>query len=70
MLWSVLQFRRLLCLLAVVLSTVVLPASTMASTTVFSNSAVGRFVAGSLDDWLALGMALLAALFCMQKREQ
>lgn len=25
--------------------------------------------AGSLDDWLALGLAMLAALYCVQKRE-
>ena len=24
---------------------------------------------GSLDDWLALGLAMLAALYCVQKRE-
>jgi hypothetical protein len=24
---------------------------------------------GSLDDWLALGLAALAALYCVQKRE-
>ncbi len=27
------------------------------------------FGAGSLDDWLAIGLAALAALFCVQKRE-
>lgn len=27
------------------------------------------FGAGSLDDWLALGLAMLAALYCVQKRE-
>lgn len=25
--------------------------------------------AGTLDDWLALGLAMLAALYCVQKRE-
>jgi len=24
---------------------------------------------GSMDDWLALGLAMLAALYCVQKRE-
>jgi hypothetical protein len=24
---------------------------------------------GTLDDWLALGLAMLAALYCVQKRE-
>jgi len=36
----------------------------VASSTVTSN--VGS---GSLDDWLALGLAMLAALYCVQKRE-
>ena len=30
---------------------------------------VSYFGAGSLDDWLAIGLAALAALFCVQKRE-
>ncbi len=25
--------------------------------------------AGSVDDWLALGLAMLAALYCVQKKE-
>lgn len=24
---------------------------------------------GSIDDWLAIGLAMLAALYCVQKRE-
>ena len=24
---------------------------------------------GSMDDWLAIGLAMLAALYCVQKRE-
>lgn len=32
-------------------------------------SAVGMIGSGSLDDWLALGLAMLAALYCVQKRE-
>ncbi|MFT3781304.1 MAG: hypothetical protein QM790_04750 [Nibricoccus sp.] len=29
----------------------------------------GAIGSGSLDDWLALGLAMLAALYCVQKRE-
>jgi len=32
-------------------------------------SAPSPIGAGSLDDWLALGLAMLAALYCVQKRE-
>lgn len=42
----------------------VLFASNAAASSV--ESSVG---AGSLDDWLALGLAMLAALYCVQKRE-
>jgi hypothetical protein len=70
MLRSVFQFRRLVCLLAVVVSSTVAATPTMAAASVVSSTAVGQFLAGSLDDWLALGMALLAALFCIQKKEQ
>lgn len=39
-----------------------------------SNGAVAATVlptvgAGTLDDWLALGLAMLAALYCVQKKE-
>jgi len=34
-----------------------------------SANAANYFGAGSLDDWLAIGLAALAALFCVQKRE-
>ncbi len=31
--------------------------------------AVNPVGSGSIDEWLALGLAMLAALYCVQKRE-
>jgi len=43
---------------------------TSCSTWLAASPAVATHVgAGSLDDWLAIGLALLAALYCVQKRE-
>jgi carbohydrate-selective porin OprB len=55
--------RKLSSPLLAVLLYVFCANSAAAATT---QSAIG---AGSLDDWLALGLALLAALYCVQKRE-
>jgi hypothetical protein len=34
-----------------------------------ASTAANNVGGGSLDDWLALGLAALAALYCVQKRE-
>jgi hypothetical protein len=40
--------------------------SNWAAASSIANTHVGS---GSMDDWLALGLAMLAALYCVQKRE-
>jgi hypothetical protein len=40
-----------------------------ANWSVAASSTVAYVGSGSLDDWLAIGLAALAALFCVQRRE-
>ncbi|MFT3868045.1 MAG: hypothetical protein QM715_06055 [Nibricoccus sp.] len=57
------SFRKLSRLLSAVLLFALLTNGAVAATV------QPTFGAGSLDDWLALGLAMLAALYCVQKRE-
>ena len=60
---SVIPLRRLKKILLV---TVLVTSCTNWAAASTAASYVGS---GSLDDWLAIGLAALAALFCVQKRE-
>jgi hypothetical protein len=61
---SVIPLRRLNKLLLVTLLF-----TSCANWSVASSTAATYIGSGSLDDWLALGLAMLAALYCVQKRE-